>query len=224
MAWLLALPLWGKLALTAVATLAVAIVLCTVIGRPANPHNFAADTLVTTRKAYAADTTRLIAFAGGKEKEADSLRAAAVGFQEKWIAAEQRGAVAKVTASNARVELTKARNAIDSLARYAVLVASQDTVIASLTTALDASHAAFGRLTASNAATIERADSLDAGWRRTRERLALAETALAVEQRRTTCTINLIVSHVKCPSRGVMLVVGVAAGVVGDRLLQKRAP
>jgi hypothetical protein len=217
--WLARIPLWAKVAVPSVI---VAVILCNVIGRPKNPHNYQVDTLATTREAYKADTLRLLALADSLKQVEARERAAKEVERAKWIEAEQRAAAARVMASGARQILARAQNVRDSLDAAMELIAAQERVIAAQDTALSSARAAFGRLTAEHHATLARADSLEAGWRRTRERLALSESALATEQKRTTCTWNVVLKRVECPSRGTIAVVAAVGAVLAYSQFQKR--
>lgn len=212
MTWFLALPLWGKLALTAGAALAVSLVLCNLIGGPKNPHNFQADSLATTRKAYQQDTLRLQTMLDSLKKAEAAARTAKEVERARWLDAEHRAAAARVSAAAATEALSHATTVRDSLDRAIIVIARQAEVMHQDSTALLGAAAAFGRLTAEHQLTLQRADSLEAGWRRTKDRLALAEAALAVEQKRTHCTWNLVLTRMECPSRGAIGLLGVAAG------------
>jgi hypothetical protein len=212
------IPLWAKVAVPAVVG---TFLLCNLIGQPKNGPNLQADSLAATRKAYAADTTRLLDAVAQLKAEADSQRLLKEAETAKWHDAETRAATARVSAAAARDGLRNARTVQDSLHAALRVIVEQDRILSEDSVALVAAHDAFGRLTAELRTTSRIADSLDAGWRRTRDRLALSETALAVEQRRTTCSINLVVTRVGCPSRGVVFVVGVVGGAVGYAVLRK---
>jgi hypothetical protein len=193
----------------------VALVLCATIGTPDNPPNPAADSLATTRKAYEADTLRLLASLDSlREVEARERQA-----KEKEIArlaaAEARIRSAAVTMTAAKKILADAAGVVDSLTAAIEVIEVQDSVIAGLSDALASSKAAFSRLTSEAMAAMARADSAEAGWARTRGRLGIAERALAIETARTSCHWNLILKRVECPSRGAIGVVALAVGVVG---------
>ena len=102
-----------------------------------------------------------------------------------------------------------------------VVIAHQGAVITETVTALVESHTAFDRLTEAYTAASRRADSAEAGWARTRVRLGIADSALAIEKTRTSCHWNLVLKRVECPSRGVMLAVGLVAGAAVYSQLQR---
>lgn len=211
------IPGW---AIGAGVALAVALIICNLTNGPKNNPNPAADSLARSDAVYQAAALRV-------GHVIDSLKdVALVARTEKNLAlgklalAEGTTASAKVSLKEARAKLSVAATTRDSLDRMLVVMAQQDSVIVGLEAGLAASKEAFARLTTENIATIARADSAEAAWHRSQERLGLAERALAIEQGRTGCQWHLILKRVQCPSRGVVAVVALVGGAAAGATLK----
>jgi len=212
--WLTRIPLWAKVAVPSVI---VAVVLCNLIGQPDNPPNPYADSLASTRTAYAADTTRLLRTLIELRVAGDVARDSALRARNRQAAAEHRLARLTLSVDSARTAVIVADSGTDSAAMIRardVVIAHQSAAITDAVSALMESHTAFDRLTEAYTAANRRADSAEAGWARTRLRLGIADSALAIEQRRTSCTWNLVLKRVECPSRGIIAVVSAVGAVL----------
>jgi len=208
------LPLWLKVAVPSVL---VAVVLCNLTGRPNNAPNFAADSLTTTRAAYAADTTRLLQVIVGLQVSEDVAQDSTRAARRLQAVAERRLATQVLAAAAATQEVVVADAGLDSAAMIRTrdqVIAHQGAALAEAATALAASGAAFDRLTEAYTAATTRADSAEAGWARTRQRLGLAEAALAFEQKRTSCHWNLVLKQVQCPSRGAIALLSATVAMI----------
>jgi len=219
--WLARLPLWLKVAVPSVI---VAVILCNLIGQSDNPPNPYADSLASTREAYAADTTRLLKYVAVLKADndiaQDSIRVeqrrrkVAVGIADslKWVTSKARADVVVADASGDSAAMIRARDAV---------IARQATELVTAEKDRDDSQAAFDRLTVDFRKAVRRADSAEAGWARTRVRLGIVDSALAIEKRRTSCYWNLVLKRVECPSRGAVAVFAAVGAVLVYSQTQK---
>lgn len=208
-------------ALIAAGVVGVAVLICNLIPHP-QPHNYQADTLETTREFHAQETARL-------RHEADSLRDRALQSQSAALLAQGRQQQAETRLAGKVHEVAIAKAALigvgtvdDSLRVALVIIAAQDSALLVAQSALSEGKAAFSRLTEGFTAAMARGDSLERLHTVTAERLGLAERALAVEQTRHGCEINLIVKRIGCPSRGAVAVGAAVLGVVGTIFVKGR--
>jgi len=215
-------PLWKGLAIAG--AIGVAVLICTLIDRK-DPPNPPAEQLETTRKAYEADTLRLLRLLA-QEKAANVIAEDSIQVEiARRKRSERRAALAEQAIDSARASVVAADAGTDSAAMIRSrdnLIVQQDAELAATKKDLSESRAAFDRLTVDFRRAVRRADSAEAGWTRTRIRLSTSDSALAIERSRTGCEIDLIVKTVKCPSRGVMLATGLVLGAAGGILAEKQ--